>query len=216
MSETFYRRNLPHYHPPDATYFVTFRLAGSLPQQVLESLRQAYEQEEALLRQRLQGQLLGEEIYKLQKRIFARYDAALDLAAGGPHWLADRCLANVVAREIRALHPTHYALLAYCIMSNHVHLLLDLHGIPDPPRLASGQHHTPLNHALRLLKGRTARFCNQMLGRSGPFWTPESYDHVVRDKKECERIIAYIINNPVKAGLVENAADWPFTYVAET
>mgnify|MGYP001774239903 CR=1 FL=1 len=214
MSEVFYRRNLPHYHPPGATYFVTFRLAGSLPRQFLERLRQEYEQQERLLRQRLQGQRLEKERYRLQKKTFARYDAVLDKAANGPRWLADSRLASIVAREIHALHPTYYALLAYCIMSNHVHLLLDLQGIPEPPRPASGQHCTPLSYALRLLKGRTARFCNEILGRSGPFWAPESYDHVVRDNKELERIVAYIKDNPVKAGLVENADDWPFTYCA--
>ncbi|MBC7249548.1 MAG: transposase [Anaerolineae bacterium] len=214
MTDVFYRRNLPHYHPPEATYFVTFRLAGSLPRQFLERLRQEYEQEERLLKQHFQGQSLNKERYRLQKKIFARYDAVLDKAANGPRWLADPCLAHIVAREIHALHPTYYTLLAYCIMSNHVHLLVDTQGIPEPPRPASGQHCTPLNHALRLLKGRTARFCNEALGRSGSFWTPESYDHVVRDGKELERIVAYIINNPVKAGLVENADDWAFTYCA--
>lgn len=215
MGDIFYRRNLPHYHPPDATYFVTFRLAGSLPRQFLEHLRQEYEQEEHLLRERVQGQLLDEGRYRLQKKIFARYDDVLDKVTNGPRWLADPRLARIVAREIHALHPRYYTLLAYCIMSNHVHLLLDLQGIPEPPRPASRQHSTSLNYALRLLKGRTGRFCNQVLGRSGAFWASESYDHVVRNEKELERIVAYIINNPVKAGLVEDAEDWPFTYCAE-
>ena len=214
MSDSFYRRYLPHYHPPDAIYFVTFRLAGSLPRQLIERLQQEYEQEERLLMQRFQGQSLDEERYRLHKKTFARYDAILDKAANGPRWLADPRLANIVAREIHALHPTHYTLLAYCIMSNHVHLLIDLQGISEPPRPASGQHCTPLSHALRLLKGRTARFCNEVLERSGPFWAQESYDHVVRDRKELKRIVAYIINNPVQAGLVEDADNWAFTYCA--
>jgi REP element-mobilizing transposase RayT len=46
-------------------------------------------------------------------------------------------------------------------------------------------------------------------------WQSESYDHIVRDEDEFYRIINYIINNPVKAGLVENWQDWPHTYINE-
>jgi REP element-mobilizing transposase RayT len=68
---------------------------------------------------------------------------------------------------------------------------------------------------LKLLKGRSARYCNQELGRSGAFWHHESYDHVVRNQEEYERIAWYIANNPVKAGLVENWEDWKFTFVSQ-
>jgi REP element-mobilizing transposase RayT len=67
---------------------------------------------------------------------------------------------------------------------------------------------------LRLLKGRTARACNLELNRNGSFWQHESYDHLVRDEQEMERTILYILNNPVKAGLVKEWKDWPFTYVS--
>lgn len=73
----------------------------------------------------------------------------------------------------------------------------------------------PLTDTLKLLKGRTARYCNQELHRTGKFWHHESYDHVVRNQKEYERIVWYILNNPVKAGLVETWKDWKFTFVKE-
>ena len=50
--------------------------------------------------------------------------------------------------------------------------------------------------------------------KKGAFWQHESYDHVVRNEKEFERILAYIVNNPVKAGLVADWQDWPYTYMA--
>jgi putative DNA methylase len=49
-----------------------------------------------------------------------------------------------------------------------------------------------------------------LLHRSGPFWQAESYDHWVRDEDELERIVAYIANNPVKAGLVTKPHQWFF------
>ena len=51
-----------------------------------------------------------------------------------------------------------------------------------------------------------------MLGRTGqPFWQAESYDHSVRDDRESDRIKEYIENNPVKAGLVANAENYPWS-----
>jgi len=74
-------------------------------------------------------------------------------------------------------------------MANHVHLLV-------LPRVSPSRF-------LQTLKGYTAREANRLLGRTGqPFWQAESYDHVVRDDRESDRIKGYIENNPAKAGLV--------------
>ncbi len=66
---------------------------------------------------------------------------------------------------------------------------------------------------MRLLKGRTGYACAKLLGRKGAFWQHESYDHVVRNENEFMRILEYIANNPVKAGLVKNWQDWAYTYI---
>jgi len=79
-----YRRNLPHVHPPRATFFVTFRLAGSLPQEVVEHLREEQQEEERRLQERLSGAALRQERYKLHKKFFGRYDDWLDQMAHGP------------------------------------------------------------------------------------------------------------------------------------
>jgi putative transposase len=72
----------------------------------------------------------------------------------------------------------------------------------------------PVADTLRLLKGRTARYCNLELKHTGSFWQHESYDHVVRDDQELERTLRYILTNPVKAGLVKEWKSWPFTYIS--
>ena len=82
-------------------------------------------------------------------------------------------------------------------MANHVHLLV----VPyiSPTRF------------LQSLKSYTARQANKLLGRTGePFWQRESYDHGVRDEAERRRIISYIENNPVKAGLVNSPRNYPY------
>ena len=71
----------------------------------------------------------------------------------------------------------------------------------------------PLKRIMQSLKRYTARQANKVLERKGAFWQAESYDHVVRDADELVRIVQYVINNPVKAGLVSYWEAWPWTYV---
>jgi hypothetical protein len=51
-------------------------------------------------------------------------------------------------------------------------------------------------------KGFTAHQANRILGRHGPFWQEESYDHLIRDDREFHRVQRYIEHNLVRAGLV--------------
>lgn len=68
---------------------------------------------------------------------------------------------------------------------------------------------------MKSLKGITAKRANQMLGRKGRFWQEESYDHRVRNDLEFERIRRYIEENPVRAGLVREPADFPWSSARE-
>ncbi len=89
-------------------------------------------------------------------------------------------------------------------MANHVHLVVQL---PDTASFSAAR-------MMQRLKGRTALAANKLLGRPGQaFWQHESCGHVVRNGEEQARVVAYAVNNPVKAGLVENWTQWPYTYV---
>jgi REP element-mobilizing transposase RayT len=208
MKDIFYRRNLPHYHLEGFPLFITFRLAGSLPVDVLAELKT---QREAELRN-LKNNALDER-HRIEKKHFSYYDDWLDQCKFGPQWLHVDSVAQIIAGEIGNLGGNRYHLMAYCIMPNHVHLLIE-------PLLREQSNHQgrtakyPVADTLRLLKGRTARRCNLELRRNGSFWQHESYDHVVRDRQELEQIILYILNNPVKAGLVKEWKAWPFTYTS--
>jgi hypothetical protein len=63
------------------------------------------------------------------------------------------------------------------------------------------------------LKKNTAIKCNKVLGRTGAFWQHESYDHIVRDADELKRIVSYVLNNPVKAGLTGYPEQWDYSFV---
>ena len=69
-----------------------------------------------------------------------------------------------------------------------------------------------LSSIMQSLKGYTAWKANRLLGRSGAFWHHESYDHAVRNASEWQRIITYVLNNPVKAGLVDEWEKWRWSY----
>lgn len=211
---TFFRRNLPHYHQTNATYFITFRLAGSLPLQVFQRLEEEYQAELHRLEKVRSGAQLVAARYAAQKRHFARFDSLLDQARHGPRWLAHPECAQIVMNCIRELEPAHYHLHAFCIMPNHVHLLIDQQDIADPTPRRDSKHYTALSRALRLLKAKSAALCNRALAREGAFWQHESYDHLVRNAREYERILGYILENPVKAGWVANWEEWPYTYLS--
>ncbi|GAA4496277.1 transposase [Hymenobacter ginsengisoli] len=192
----YYERYLPHRLPPGETIFITFRLAGSLPQEVLVRL-----QAEAQLAQQRSAPDVGLR-YAEQKRYFGRFDALLDGSTHGPTWLGQPAVAAIVQQAIHYPDRKGYDLRCYCIMPNHVHLVVDL---PDDA--------PPLAKTLQTLKGYSSFQANKLLGLSGAFWQAESYDHVVRSG-ELDRIISYVLENPVKAGLVDEWPKWPYSYLA--
>ncbi|PIW20573.1 MAG: hypothetical protein COW33_01770 [Anaerolineae bacterium CG17_big_fil_post_rev_8_21_14_2_50_57_27] len=90
-------------------------------------------------------------------------------------------------------------------MPNHGHLVC------TPLEKENGEFNS-LAEILQSLKRHTARQSNLILSRSGAFWQDESYDHIVRDQAELERIIKYVLYNPVKAGLIDDWKKWKWSY----
>jgi REP element-mobilizing transposase RayT len=127
-------------------------------------------------------------------------DAKLDKADYGPRWLEEEavagCVVQAIGRGETALRQ--YIVHAFVVMPNHVHLLIE-------PRI-------PLARIMNGLKGVSARDANRILARTGKhFWQDESFDHWVRDTAEFQRIRDYIIQNPVRAGLVGRPEEWPWS-----
>lgn len=201
-----YRRNLPHYQPEGATIFITFRLAGSIPMPTLLRLAEEYERTMATLKRQPASAERDEQIYLEQRRAFGRWDAALDALDGGPRWLEDPRIAQLLVESLHYRHGRVYDLHAFCIMPNHGHAVF------TPLAKQDGSFYS-LAAIMHSLKRYTARQANLILGRTGAFWQHENYDHVVRDLAEFQRIVAYVLNNPVKAGLVREWQDWPWSYM---
>jgi REP element-mobilizing transposase RayT len=201
----FYTRNLPHIQPPGATLFLTYRLAGSLPQHIIQQLleeRQAMEKQLANIPDPAQR---DQQRYQEHKRLFGKWDSYLDQARSGPMWLQEPAVAQIVVNSLHHQDREHYDLDTFTVMSNHAHVVF------TPLEVADGRY-VALPRIMHGLKGFTATKANQVLGRLGQFWQEESYDHIVRDEAELNRIRRYILYNPVKAGLVADPEDWPWSY----
>jgi REP element-mobilizing transposase RayT len=83
-------------------------------------------------------------------------------------------------------------------MANHVHLLIT-------PKV-------DVSKITQSLKGFTAHEANRVLGLTGQtFWQRESYDRLVRDDREFNNILRYIELNPVRAGLVTDPGEFPWS-----
>ncbi len=200
-----YRRHLPHIQPPGATLFVTFRLAGSIPVEILCQLNEEQERIEKRLAQIGDPAERAHLADREQRRLFGKWDKALDSAQAGPFWLRDERIAALVADSMHYLDHRRYTLEVFCIMPNHVHCVFT-------PLSKSGGTWYSMSSIMHSLKRHTALHANRILGRRGDFWQHENYDHVVRDEKEFNRIVAYVLNNPVSAGLVSTQEEWKWSY----
>lgn len=200
------RGYLPHVKREGAGYFVTFRLADSLPREVFFKLQQ--ERAERLNRVCLQQSATGKvqatksrsaALQEIERDYFRRIEEYLDKGSG-ECWLRRPEIAGLVGGALGLFQGERYQLRAWVVMPNHVHVVL----WPMP-------NHT-LSAILKGWKGYTAREANKLLGRTGQsFWQRESYDHWIRNDVEHHRCCRYVTNNPVKARLCRAAEDWPWS-----
>ena len=201
----YYRRNLPHVQPRGATFLVNFRLAGSLPAEIVLRLRADTDNIEKKLlgmEDPVEKRILRD---KEQRRLFGKWDEALHESQTGPFWLKDERIAQIVVDSILYHDGNWFDVLAYCIMPNHAHLVIT-------PFESSDTANFSLSRILHNIKRNSANHANKVLGRTGAFWQHESYDHFARDEAELERIIKYVLYNPVKAGLTDEQSKWKWTY----
>ena len=189
------RGRLPHWEKDSATYFITFRLADSLPKSVLdriESERQAIVKTANQLRRKLSS----DERRKIQTLSTPVIERFLDTGAGACH-LTNPVVAGEVAHALTHFDDKRYRLFSWCVMPNHVHVVV---------RLFPGQTLASVVHSW---KSFTAKRVNTILGLHGTLWQREYYDHLLRSESEFERAISYVSENPAKA----NLKDWKWVWV---
>ena len=213
--DIYYRTKLPHIHPADGIFFITFRLADSLPIQVIHQFMEEKNFEKLRIRLQYEGILKKELLYEIEKNYFNKFDKLLSMDTTNC-WLNQDKIAQLIANKLHSYDKHRYLLICYCIMPNHVHMLVNMKDFisVNTSNRSGRTRYYPLTNVLRLMKGSTARIANKMLDRSGAFWQHESYDHYVRSENEYNKIIEYILQNPVKSGIVTDWRDWKWNYLA--
>jgi REP element-mobilizing transposase RayT len=189
------RGRLPHWEKDSATYFITFRLPDSLPHSVLDEIE--LEKKNILnTADQLGRALSSDERRRMAQLSSVRIEHYLDSGAGACK-LKDPKVAGMLRETFWHFEERRYRLSAWCIMPNHVHVVV---------RLFPGN---TLAAVLHSWKSFSAKQANKVTQIEGSFWQREYYDHLLRDEAEFQRAIRYVADNPAKAGL----QSWPWVWV---
>jgi REP element-mobilizing transposase RayT len=178
-----YRRHLPHWNQAGRIYFVTFRLADSIPAARAAELRR----QRQVWRKAHTMPYSPAEQYEYRTLFSRRIERWLDECAGSCLLAELRC-AQIVIDALTAFEQHRYDLDQWVVMPNHVHVLV------RPYEAYS------LKAILQIWKSFTAHAINKHLSRRGQLWQRESFDHIVRSADHLERLRRYIRANPEKAG----------------
>jgi len=194
---TIRQRRLPHWEIQEAVYFVTFRLGDSLPKRALQKL--VSQRADIIATAAQMSRTLTASERRRQGQLHARrIEKSLD-AGAGECFLRNPAIALMVANALKEFDGLRYHLFAWSVMPNHVHVVFQSIG------------NNSLAEILHSWKSYSAKAANQILRRNGEFWQREYHDHLVRDKKEFDRALKYVAENPSKAGL----KNWPWVWVWE-
>jgi len=181
-----YVRHMPHWRQQGATYFVTFRLADSLPKVKLDEL--------VLLRREWESQNPPpwdrEALEALARHQAERIEAWLDLGMGCCV-LKEPTYSSLLRTSMHHFDGERYELDAFVILPNHAHAILR--------PLTCAEH--PPESILGAWKQFSAKRINALRGIKGELWQDESYDRIVRDEEHLYRCLQYIAANPRKANL---------------
>ena len=175
------RGYLPHIEGTGLTQFVTFRLADSLPLTFLQSLKNKLET----------NQISEIEYHRSAER-------ALDLGTEPLH-LQSFEIAMIIKETLLKFDGERYELHAWVLMPNHGHILI------------SPFEGFTLSSIIHSIKSFTANKANRILDLNGRFWSPDYFDRYMRNQDHFLRTKRYIEENPVKAGLCVDPADWPWS-----
>jgi len=181
-----HRGNLPHWRQTNVTYFVTTRLAYSMPQEKLrewQTKRDAWLAAHGLQKPSDIHQLPEDQQHEFHATFTKDWHQWLD-SGYGECLLPRPEVRDILIKRLLA----ESSLDAWVIMPNHLHALV-------------APENQGLGDVLQSWKGGSAFEINRLLGRSGPLWQKEPYDHIVRSEAQFQHYRRYIAENPIKAGL---------------
>lgn len=174
--------SVPH-RENKALQSITFRLYDSLPKEVIEDIKLKLDIKKE------DSSYSSNQYQRLRQKIAEYEDAGY-----GQCFLRDERIAAVMQNTLKHFDGERYQLICWCIMPNHVHVLIEVN---------EGWSLSRIMHGWR---SYTANEANRILGRTGKFWMEEYYDRYIRNDNHLQKTINYILNNPANAGL----DGWPW------
>ena len=198
---TRHRSHGPHLQFTDSILFITWRLAFTLPQHVMQLFNEIRSNKEY-------QELQLKELKQSNSYIFAKfweYDEALGKLPQLGFSLNDTQIAEILRNTMHYYNGKTYDLYAFCIMSNHVHLVVRALKKEDEPNYEVDQ-------IVQSIKKYSSKQINEFRGRTGQIWDNFYFDRIIRDEENFYDVMNYVLNNPVKAGLVDSAGKWRDSY----
>lgn len=184
---TIHHGHLPHWRQDRVTYFITTRLADSMPQEKLrewQNRRDTWLAAHGLQKPSELKNLPQDQQHEFHATFTQEWHQRLD-AGFGECWLRRADVREILIHRLLV----ESSLDAWVIMPNHLHAIL----APESQGLGD---------VMQNWKGGSAFEINRLLGCSGPLWQKESYDHIVRSEAQLMHYRCYIAENPIKARLV--------------
>lgn len=181
----WYRRFLPHRDEAGLVQFITFRLADSIPSALLD---------------RVEDELRTVPPERMDAERRLRMEAMLDMVHGSGV-LRDPRAAGCVIGNWRHHDGQRHDLVAWVVMPTHVHVMIRPLGGHSLPRIVQSWK----SFTGKRLKALFPHAC-----ADGEFWKREYWDRFIRDETHFHNAVAYIHQNPVKAGLVSSPDEWPY------
>jgi putative DNA methylase len=121
-------------------------------------------------------------------------------------WQLPPSARDIVFESILREHATSAHIFAFVVMPDHVHILLR-------PAWANREQRYTIAEIMSGIKGPSAHRINKLLGRRGAVWEEEYFDHVLRKSEDLDAKVAYICENPQRAGIVKSYLDYRWLWV---
>jgi REP element-mobilizing transposase RayT len=211
------RNYLPHIEN-QRYQMITYRLYDSVPQEVIEQWKREVEVGV--------GVRASSPLCNADAAIGTQASSLPNQRAGSPHsnskereklvmidkyedsgvgqcFMRDDRVAQIVKDTLFYYDGKKYKIIAWCIMPNHVHILISL------------LKTVSLSEIIHSWKSYSANQINKLLNRTGQVWMMEYFDRYIRDYDHFEKVVNYIHNNPVKAGLVKSPSEYRWSSAFE-
>ena len=192
----------PHIQLSDSVIFITWRLAFTMPKYIRDMFNE------------IKLEKSEDNLHSLKKNSeflynrFMKFDDSLGKLSTGDINLNEEQIAEIIKSTLHIHDGIKYVLHCYCIMSNHLHFVIK-------PLKDKQDKIYKVSNIIQSIKRYTSMEINKSKNRTGQVWDDFYFDRIIRTEEEYRKVIGYILNNPVKAGLVQDLMQWRDSYFIE-